>query len=367
MTTIETPLQPGIGARASRLLHSCISSPGNIALTLALVLLAAYALPPLLDWTILQGHWSGGPDACAPIDGKQREGACWAFVGSRWTQLVYGPYPESEHWRVDAVFAMVLAAGIALLSRRVTSKGLIGLLLILVAPPIAGVLLAGGVLGLPEVPVSRWGGLMLTVTLAGAALAGSLPLGLAVALCRRSSLPVIRVLAVGYIEFLRGVPLVPLLFLVMSILPLLLPPGTDLPLLPRAIVAFILFNSAGMAEVFRGGLQAIPKGQFEAARSLGLSGAKTMALVILPQAVAIVTPGLLNVAVAIVKETTVILIIGLIDFLNQIQAGLADPKWLLGDQVRDSAYLFAGLVYWAVCFGLSRVSARLELERERRG
>ncbi|HTS91414.1 MAG TPA: amino acid ABC transporter permease [Stellaceae bacterium] len=367
MTALEAPLRPSIGARASRLLHGCISSPGNIALTLALLLLAGYVLPPLVGWAIVDGHWGTGPEACAPVDGKQKEGACWAFVGARWSQLVYGPYPESEHWRVDAVFALVLAAGVALLSRSVKRKGLIGLALILIAPPVAGVLLAGGVFGLPAVPVSRWGGLMLTVTLAGAALAGSLPLGLAVALCRRSSLPVIRILSVGYIEFLRGVPLVPLLFLVMSILPLLLPPGTDLPLLPRAIVAFILFNSAGMAEVFRGGLQAIPQGQFEAARSIGLSPAKTMALVILPQAVAIVTPGLLNVAVAIVKETTVILIIGLVDFLNQIQAGLADPKWLLGDQVRDSAYLFAGLVYWAVCFGLSRVSARLELQRERRG
>ena len=367
MTAIEAPLEPGFGARASRLLRSCISSPGNIALTLALILLAAYALPRIVEWTIFEAHWSGGPKACAPVDGKQIDGACWAFVGARWSQLVYGPYPEPERWRVDIVFALALAAGAALLSRRVKRKGLIGLLLMLVAPPVVGILLAGGLPGLPAVPVSRWGGLMLTVVLGGAALAGSLPLGLAVALCRRSDLPVIRVLAVGYIEFLRGVPLVPLLFLVMSVLPLLLPPGTDLPLLPRAIVAFVLFNSAGMAEVFRGGLQAIPKGQFEASRSLGLSGPKTMVLVVLPQAVAIVTPGLLNVAVAIVKETTVILIIGLIDFLNQIQAGLADPEWLLGDQVRDSGYLFAGLVYWAVCFGLSRVSARLELQRERRG
>jgi general L-amino acid transport system permease protein len=362
MSAVEAPLSPGFGTRAARFLWSCFSSPINIALSLALLALLAYALPGLLSWTLLHAHWSGGPAACDHV-----EGACWAFIRARWTQLVYGPYPEAERWRVDVLFALVLACGAALLSRRVKRKGLIGLLLILVAPPAAGVLLTGGILGLRPVSVTLWGGLMLTVVLAGAALAGSLPLGLAIALCRRSSLPVVRMLAVAYIEFLRGVPLVPLLFLVMSILPLLLPPGTDLPLLLRAIVAFIMFNSAGMAEVFRGGLQAIPKGQFEAARGLGLSGPKTMALVVLPQAVAIVTPGLLNVAVAIVKETTVILIIGLIDFLNQIQAGLADPQWLLGDQVRDTGYLFAALVFWAVCFGLSRVSARLELAKERRG
>jgi general L-amino acid transport system permease protein len=206
------------------------------------------------------------------------------------------------------------------------------------------------------------------VALGGAALAGSLPVGLALALCRRSRLPVVHGLAVALIEVLRGVPLVPLLFLAMTVLPLCLPPGADPSPLLRAVVAFILFNGAAMAEVFRGGLQAIPKGQFEAARGLGLSPARTMALVILPQAIAIVTPGLLNVAIAIVKETTVILIIGLYDFFNEIVAGLADPRWLQGGgQVLNTGYFFAGLVYWCVCFGLSRVSARLELAKERRG
>jgi general L-amino acid transport system permease protein len=190
--------------------------------------------------------------------------------------------------------------------------------------------------------------------------------GLALALARRSRLPAIRILAIGFIEFWRGVPLVAVLFMAMAVLPLLLPPGSNPPPLMRVIVAFVLFNGAAMAEVFRGGLQAIPPGQFEAARSLGLSRAKTMALVVLPQAIALVVPGLLNVAIAIVKETTLVLIIGLLDFLNEIEAGLADPQWLLGDQIRDSAYLFAGLVFWAVCFGLARVSARLELARERR-
>jgi general L-amino acid transport system permease protein len=262
---------------------------------------------------------------------------------------------------------LLLVAGALLLSRRVKHKGMIGLLLIVAVPPLTAALLLGGFAGLAYVPTARWGGLMLTLALGGAALAGSLPVGLALALCRRSRLPVVRGLAVALIEFLRGVPLVPLLFLAMTVLPLCLPPGSDPPPLLRAVVAFILFNGAAMAEVFRGGLQAIPKGQFEAARSLGLPPARTMALVILPQAIAIVTPGLLNVAIAIVKETTVILIIGLYDFFNEIVAGLADPQWLQGGgQVLNTGYFFAGLVYWAVCFGLSRVSARLELAKERR-
>lgn len=361
MTAIDTPMSATARTRLARFLWSCVSSPLNAALTLALVALFGATLPGFLQWAVVDARWSGPPQSCDHVPA-----ACWIFVEARWPQLVYGAYPEAERWRVDIVFALVLAAAAALLSRRFKRKGLLGLLLIVAAPPGIATLLLGGVFGLTPVPVTRWGGLLLTLVVGGAALAGSLPVGLVLALCRRSSLPVIRGLAVGAIEFLRGVPLVPLLFLVMAILPLLLPPGSNPPPLLRVIVAFILFNGAAMAEVFRGGLQAIPAGQFEAARSLGLSAPRTMALVVLPQAVAIVMPGLLNVAVAIVKETTVILIIGLVDFLNQIEAGLADPHWLLGDDVRDTGYLFAGLVYWTVCFGLSRVSARLELKRERR-
>jgi general L-amino acid transport system permease protein len=362
MSATLPPIAPSLGLRARSFLWSCIATPANAALSLALVLLLGYWLPGLLEWALVAARWSGPPAAC-----HDAAGACWSFVGQRWGLILYGGYPEPERWRVDVMFALVLVAGALLLSRRVERKGLIGLLLIVAAPPATALLLLGGVMGLAYVPTARWGGLMLTVALGGAALAGSLPVGLALALCRRSDLPVIRGFAVGLIEFLRGVPLVPLLFLAMTVLPLFLPPGTDPPPLLRAVVAFILFNGAAMAEVFRGGLQAIPKGQFEAARGLGLPPTKTMALVILPQAIAIVTPGLLNVAVAIVKETTVILIIGLYDFFNEIIAGLADPQWLQGGgQVLNTGYFFAGLVFWAVCFGLSRVSARLELAKERR-
>ena len=361
MTALEASLPPP-RRRFAGFRWSCVSTPLNLALTLALAALLVAILPGFLQWAIVEARWSGAPQACDHVSA-----ACWIFVEARWPQLVYGTYPEPERWRADLVFALTLGAAAALLSPRIRRKDFLGLALIVAAPPVAAVLLLGGVLGLPPVPVTRWGGLLLTLVVGGAALAGALPVGLVLALCRRSSLPLIRFLAVAAIEFLRGVPLVPLLFLVMAILPLLLAPGSNPSPLLRVIVAFILFNGAAMAEVFRGGLQAIPRGQFEAARSLGLSGPKTMALVVLPQAVAIVTPALLNVAVAIVKETTVILIIGLFDFLSQIEAGLADPQWLLGDQVRDTGYLFAALVYWAICFGLSRVSARLELKRERRG
>lgn len=362
MTALEAPLAPGFGTRATRFLWTCVSSPGNIALSLGLLLLLGYALPGLVDWVLLRAHWGTDPQSCAHV-----YGACWVFVQVRWDQFIYGSYPRSEWWRADIVFAVVIAGGVALLNRRVRRKGLIGALLIVAAPALAAMLLLGGVLGLKPVDAHEWGGLLLTVTLGGAALAGALPTGLLLALARRSELPAIRYLAVGWIEFLRGVPLIPLLFIAMNVFPLLLPPGSNPSAFEKIVVAFILFNGAALAEVFRGGLQAIPKGQFEAAKSLGFGPARTMALIILPQAVAIVTPGLVNVAVAIVKETTVIYIIGLFDFLTQIQAGLEAPNWLLGDQVRDSGYLFAALVYWGVCFGLSQVSKRLELQKERRG
>ena len=362
MSVAAPPVVLSPPLRARSFLWSCVSTPVNAALTLAIVLAPLYWVPDLLAWALVEARWSGPPIGC-----HDAPGACWSFIGQRWPLILYGGYPEPERWRVDLLFALVLVAGALLLSRRVKRKGLIGLLLIVAVPPLTALLLLGGVAGLAYVPTTRWGGLMLTVALGGAALAGALPVGLALALCRRSHLPVVRGFAVALIEFLRGVPLVPLLFLAMTVLPLFLPPGSDPSPLLRAVVAFILFNGAAMAEVFRGGLQAIPKGQFEAARGLGLSPAKTMAMVILPQAIAIVTPGLLNVAVAIVKETTVILIIGLYDFFNEIVAGLADPQWLQGGaEVLTTGYFFAGLVYWAVCFGLSRVSARLELAKERR-
>ena len=362
MSVAAPPVALSFRLRARSFLWSCIATPLNAVLSLAIVLALLYWLPDLIAWVLVDARWSGPPAAC-----HDAAGACWSFIAQRWPLILYGGYPQGERWRVDILFAIMLVAGALLLSRRVKRKGLIGLLLIVAMPPLTALLLLGGFAGLAYVPTARWGGLMLTLSLGGAALAGSLPVGLALALCRRSELPVVHGLAVALIEFLRGVPLVPLLFLAMTVLPLFLPPGTDPPPLLRAVVAFILFNGAAMAEVFRGGLQAIPKGQFEAARGLGLSPAKTMALVILPQAIAIVTPGLLNVAIAIVKETTVILIIGLYDFFNEIVAGLADPQWLQGGgQVLTTGYFFAGLVYWAVCFGLSRVSARLELAKERR-
>jgi general L-amino acid transport system permease protein len=237
---------------------------------------------------------------------------------------------------------------------------LLGLGLLALFALLAAALLAGGVLGLKPVPTSDWGGLMLTVLIAAWSMVTSIPLGLLLALGRRSALPVIAYACAIFIEVWRSLPLIGVLFLAVVMFPLFVPQGFESDKLVRALIAFTLFNAAIFAEVFRGGLQAIPAGQHEAAKSLGLGYWRTTALIVLPQVVRIVLPGMINTCVSIIKETTVVLVIGLVEFLAVLQIAFADPDWLIGDQVRATGYLFAALVFWSLCFALSRYSARLD-------
>jgi general L-amino acid transport system permease protein len=236
----------------------------------------------------------------------------------------------------------------------------IGLLLLCALPLIAAPLLAGGVLGLKPVPTSDWGGMMLNILIALWSIATAIPVGLMLALGRRSAMRVIAWACAGFIELWRSLPLIGVLFLAVVMFPLFAPADFTSDKLVRALIAFTLFNAAVFAEVFRGGLQAIPAGQHEAARSLGLGYWRMTLLVVLPQVVRIVMPGMINACVSIIKETTVVLVIGLTEFLAVLQIAFADPEWLIGDQVRDTGYLFAALVFWSLCFGLSRYSTRLD-------
>jgi general L-amino acid transport system permease protein len=255
----------------------------------------------------------------------------------------------------------VFAVGLMLLpATRTGSRRLVGLLALCGLPFIAAPLLAGGFAGLKPVPTTDWGGIMLTIVIATWTIATSIPLGLLLALGRRAELPVISYACAIFIELWRSLPLIGVLFLAVVMFPLFVPQGFESDKLVRALIAFTLFNAAIFAEVFRGGLQAIPHGQQEAARSLGLGYWRTTGLIVLPQVVRIVLPGMINTCVSIIKETTVVLIIGLIEFLAVLQIAFADPEWLIGDQVRDTGYLFAALVFWSLCFGLSRYSARLD-------
>lgn len=340
--------------RLRAFLRSCVATPFNAVLTLLVLALIAWLVPDLVKWSLIDAVWHG--DSAKACEGH--DAACWIFIRQRFGQILYGPYPIAERWRIDIVAALAVGAvALLVLLRRTKLPGLVALALF---PFIAAPLLAGGVLGLKPVPTSDWGGLMLTVLIAAWSIVTSIPLGLLLALGRRSALPVIAYACAIFIEVWRSLPLIGVLFLAVVMFPLFVPQGFESDKLVRALIAFTLFNAAIFAEVFRGGLQAIPAGQHEAAKSLGLGYWRTAALVVLPQVVRIVLPGMINTCVSIIKETTVVLVIGLVEFLAVLQIAFADPDWLIGDQVRGTGYLFAALVFWSLCFGLSRYSARLD-------
>ena len=332
--------------------QSLFSSATNTGLTLLALLLMYLALPGAIDWLLLDAAWTGTDRSdCTG------EGACWVFINARFSQFIYGFYPEPERWRVDVTFALLFAVLAALTVPGVPGKRWVAGVSLAAFPVLGFALLYGGVFGLSQVETALWGGLMLTLVIATVGIVASLPIGIILALGRRSQMPVLRALATGFIEFWRGIPLITVLFMASVMLPLFLPEGVNFDKLVRAFIGVALFQSAYMAEVVRGGLQAIPRGQYEAAHALGLSYWKTMGLIVLPQALKYSIPGIVNTFIALFKDTTLVLIIGLFDLLGIVQAALSDPKWL-GYSVEG--YIFAGFGYWIFCFGMSRYSQHLE-------
>jgi general L-amino acid transport system permease protein len=356
------PPQAQLGA-LGWLRRNLFSSPLNNALTLLVAYLLYRWVPPAVSWLFVDADWAGSSRAdCGGA------GACWVFVRVRFPQFIYGFYPEAERWRVNAAFLLLVLAAVPLFLARVPYKRWLVAFLLLVYPVIAWWLFVGGSLGLPLVETRLWGGLMLTLIVAGIGIVASLPLGILMALGRQSQMPVIRALCVAFIELWRGVPLITVLFMASVMLPLFLPEGVNFNKLLRALIGVTLFQSAYMAEVVRGGLQAIPKGQYEAAAALGLGYWQSMGLVVLPQALKHVIPGIVNTFIALFKDTTLVLIIGLFDLLGIVQAAATDPQWL-GYAVEG--YLFAALGFWIFCFGMSRYSQylerRLATDHKRRG
>lgn len=327
----------------------------NTVLTIVGAIIIFLIADVLLNFTIFDAVWSASGRAdCA----KSPDGACWGFVTARFSQFMYGFYPDAERWRVDVtgIFAILLIVPILFGQGRIRAYA-VGLFLL--AFPIVGFILMYGGLGLEIVPTNMWGGMMLTLVIAMTGITASLPLGVLLALGRRSDMPAIRNLCIIFIEFWRGVPLITVLFMASVMFPLFLPEGVTFNQLLRALIGVALFSAAYMAEVVRGGLQAIPKGQYEAASAMGLSYWKSMRLIVLPQALTIVIPGIVNSFIALFKDTTLVLIIGLFDFLGTIQTGLNDNNWA-APNVPMTGYVFAALVYWAFCFGMSRYSIGLE-------
>lgn len=306
----------------------------------------------MINWALLDANWAGSSrEACSG------DGACWVFVRLRFLHFMVGFYPESQLWRPVTVFGIAALLLLYLLVKDLPHKGWVTGFGLLGFPFIAFLLFYGGLFGLPVVETHQWGGLMLTLILSTVGMLLALPLGTLLALGRRSSMPVAKTLSVVFIELWRGVPLITVLFMSSVLLPLFMPDGIRLDKLLRALIGIALFQSAYMAEVIRSGLQAVPKGQYEAANALGLSYWKAMLLIILPQALKTVIPGIVNTFIELFKDTTLVLIIGLFDLLATVQASFTDSKWL---GFSAEGYIFAGLIYWLFCFSMSRYSHHLE-------
>ena len=324
--------------------------------TLTILGLAWKFVPSLVDWTLIEAVWSPEPPRlCREATGQ---GACWAFVADKYRFILFGTYPAEAHWRPALAIAILL--GLYILSALRHGRGSQLAVAWLAGLAAVGWLMWGGLLGLPYVENERWGGLTLTLLLSTCGLAFAFPLALALALARRSELPIVRWSAIAYIELVRGVPLVSVLFMASVMLPLFLPAGVSIDKLLRAQLAMILFAAAYLAEVVRGGLQAIPRQQEEAARALGLNYWQRTRFVILPQALRIAIPPLVNTCIGFFKDTSLVVIIGLFDFLTTIKVSLGEPAWT-GFGVE--AYLFAAAGYFLICYPMSRYSRTLEQQR----
>ncbi len=336
--------------------ENLFSSVTNTLLTLLGAYLVVISVPPFLDWALFSATWTGdNRDACI----REGAGACWPFIDAKMGQIIYGRYPVEERWRVDWTFFLGVAGLIPMLIPRVPYKLWNAVYLLVPYPIVAFYLLTGGAFGLEPVPTSLWGGLLVTLVVAITGIVASLPLGILLALGRRSEMPIIRMLCIGFIEIWRGVPLITVLFMASVMLPLFLPEGVTFDKLLRCLIAVALFSSAYMAEVVRGGLAAIPRGQYEGAQALGLNYWKMMVFIILPQALKTVIPGIVNTFIALFKDTTLVLIIGLFDLLGIIQLHFTDTDWST-PQTATTGYVFAALIYFFFCAGMSQYSRFME-------
>jgi len=341
------------------------ATPLDTVLTLIGLLFVAYFLPPVIRWALIDAVWTG-PDrsVCATVaqGGIQPDGwsgACWAFVNAKFSQFMYGRYPVFERWRVDLTAVMFVALLVPLLIPRVPYKLWNALAFFILFPIVAYFLLVGGWFGLSFVSTTLWGGLLVTMVLSFVGISISLPMGILLALGRRSKMPVVKMICVIFIETVRGVPLVTVLFMASVMLPLFMPAGMTFDRFLRALIGVSLFASAYMAEVIRGGLQAIPKGQYEGASSLGLGYWQSMSFIVMPQAMKLVIPGIVNTFIGLFKDTSLVYIIGMFDLLGIVRQNFADANWV-SPQTPMSGLIFAGLVFWIFCFGMSRYSIYME-------
>jgi general L-amino acid transport system permease protein len=318
--------------------------------------MALWVLWSMFDWAVLRAVFNAeNREPCA----APGAGACWPFVKARFHQWIYGFYPFEERWRINILFVIGAMSVLGLGMPRIPYKGWIALFFLLVYPFLVYFMLTGGSFGLTPVPTDKWGGLVVTLLLAGTGIVLSLPLGILLALGRRSELPIVKTLCIVFIEAVRGVPFITVLFMAANMFPLFMPQGVNPAKILLALIGFTLFSAAYLAEEVRGGLQAIPKGQMEASKALGLSFWKMMSLIIMPQALKIVIPGIVNNFIGLFKDTSLVLVISLFDLLNMVQAGFNDATWA-SPQTGNTGYFAVAIIYFVFCFAMSRYSQYLE-------
>ena len=328
------------------------STTFNAVLTLLIIFIFFKYTPPLLNWLIFDADFAGSAKEDCTSDG-----ACWVFVKVWFKRFMYGMYPNPEQWRINTAFFILFALVGAAFFVPPKYKKYIILFMLFIYPIIGIKLISGGIFGLKWIETGAWGGLSLTLIVSAFALILCFPIGMFLALGRRSELPVIKYSSIGFIEIWRGVPLITVLFMSAVMFPMFLPDGTYMDKLMRVIIAITLFEAAYMAEVIRGGLQALPRGQYDAAKSLGMGYWRLHLLVILPQALKLVIPGIANTFLALVKDTPLIFVVGLLELAGMIGLAKTNPKWL---GMAIEGYVFAGLVFWVICYAMSRYSQRLE-------
>ncbi len=329
--------------------ENLFSSPLNSAMTLLGLYFLYLIIPPFVKWAIVDAHFVGNSRADCTGDG-----ACWLFIKAKWDMYMYGFYPIKEHWRPNTVYVLF---GVIILAFKFLKNNVLKIALFTLYMIVSFILIKGGYFGLKDIETTKWGGLMLTILVAGVGIIASFPIGIVLAFGRQSRLPIIKSVSVTYIEFIRGVPLITILFMSSVILPLFFPEGVTFNKLLRALIGISLFQAAYIAEIIRGGLQSIPKGQYEAADAVGLSYWQKMLLVILPQALKVAIPNLVGSFIALFQDTTLVLIIGLFDLLAMVQLTSTDSHWL---GFEKEGYVFVTIVFWIFCFAMSKYSKHLE-------
>ena len=342
----------------------------NGLLTFASLYLLYIAIPPLLDWMFLSANFNFGTVNILGFDIKfsefmadnqncGREAACWPYIYEKLYMYIYGFYPHEESWRPNVVYGLTaLLFVIVRLVRNYKQKNRVILAMIVTFPIISYILMAGGFGLLPIVETHQWGGLTLSLIIASVGIIVSFPIGVVLALGRQSDLKVIKLFSTIFIEFIRGVPLITILFMASFVLPLFLESSTNFDKLLRALIGIALFQAAYFAEVVRGGLQAIPKGQYEAADAIGLSYFQKNALIILPQALKISIPNIVGSSISLFKDSTLVLIIGLMDMLAMVNMTSNDPYWLGRE---TEGFVFVTMVFWVILYSMSRYSRKLEI------